>query len=92
MNRGKRFKLLCYALIAVLAVVAVTTSFVGASNTEYTTMEVVVHEGDTLWSIAQKHGVDNWYKWKYETVRANDLANGGDIFEGQRILIEVAKP
>ena len=70
--RKKRFRLLLYAGLAVFVLVAITTSFVRAARTEYTTMEAVVHEGDTLWSIWEDVGYGRFDEWHCKVRELND--------------------
>lgn len=53
--------------------------------------EYVVKNGDTLYSIAAEHGINDWQKWAYEVCENNDVKQGGLIYPGQIITIEVAK-
>ena len=76
MKRRNRLRLLLYAGIAVFVLVAITTSFVRAARTEYTTMEVVAREGDTLWSIWEDVGHGRFDEWhcKVRTLNDKDLS------------------
>lgn len=59
-------------LIAVVLIVLAVTSFVKAACTEYTAMEVVVQEGDTLWGIWEEVGYGRFDAWMVETKKLND--------------------
>ena len=76
MKRRKRLRLLFYAGIAAFVLVAITVSFVRAARTEYTTMEVVVQEGDTLWGIWEDVGHGRFDEWhcKVRTLNDKDLS------------------
>ncbi len=72
----------------VLAVVVLILA--GAdSGKEKQYMSYTVVNGDTLYSIATKLEVDNWRKWVYETCENNGIEQGGMIYPGQEILIEL---
>ncbi len=61
-----------YGCLAVFAAVCIITSFVRAASVEYTTMEVAVREGDTLWSIWEEVGHGRFDKWKVDVERLNE--------------------
>ena len=77
-------------VVAVVLVVLAVTSFAKAACTEYTTMEVVVQEGDTLWSIWEEVGHGRADKWIHEVKRMNkkDLSV---LMPYQRITVPVMK-
>ena len=89
-KRRKRFRLLLYAGIVVFVLVVITTSFVRAARTEYTTIEVVVHEGDTLWSIWEDVGYGRADKWISEVRRMNGMQSA-DIWPYDRLIVPVMK-
>lgn len=68
----RRRQWLWYGGLAVFAAVCIITSFARAASVEYTTREVVVEEGDTLWGIWEEVGCGNYHKWKYEVQKMND--------------------
>lgn len=51
--------------------------------------QYIVKDGDTLYSIAEDYGIKNWRKWAYETCKANSIEQGGLIYPGQVITIEI---
>jgi len=61
-----------YVCLAVFAAVCIITSFVRATSVEYTTMEVVVQEGDCLWSIWEDVGYGRADKWIAEVKKMNE--------------------
>ena len=78
------------AVVAVVLIIFAVTSFVKAACTEYTTLEVVVQEGDTLWSIWEEVGHGRADKWIHEVKRMNkkDLSV---LMPYQRITVPVMK-
>lgn len=60
------------AVVAVVLIVLAVTSFVKAACVEYTTVEVVVQEGDTLWSIWEEVGHGRFDKWKVDVERLTE--------------------
>ncbi len=72
MKKKKKIRMLVYGGLAVLMAVAITTSFVRAANVEYTTIEVVVQEGDTLWGIWEEVGYGRADKWIHEVKSMNE--------------------
>lgn len=64
--------MLLYGGLAVFVAVCVITSFVRAASVEYTTMEVVVQEGECLWSIWEKHGHGRFDDWVIKVKKMND--------------------
>ena len=69
MNKQDK-RIICVA-VAILAITMIT-SFVRASCVEYTTMEVVVQEGDTLWGIWEKAGHGRFDDWVIKVKKMND--------------------
>ena len=69
MNKQDK-RIICVAVV-ILAITMIT-SFVRASCTEYTTMEVVVQEGDCLWSIWEEVGYGRADKWIAEVKKMNE--------------------
>lgn len=59
-------------VVAVVLVVLAVTSFVKATCMEYTTVEVVVQEGDSLWSIWEEVGHGRFDDWKIKVERVNE--------------------
>ncbi len=60
------------AVVAVVLIVLAVTSFVKAACMEYTTVEVVVQEGDSLWSIWEEVGHGRFDDWKIKVERVNE--------------------
>lgn len=60
------------SILAVILAVLFATSFAGASGTEYTTVEVVVQEGDTLWGIWEEMGYGRFDAWHLQVKKLND--------------------
>lgn len=79
-----------YVLLAVFMAVCITTSFVRAAQVEYTTREVVVQEGDSLWSIWEEVGHGRFDKWKVEVERLN-AEDVNVIHPYDRITVPVVK-
>lgn len=79
-----------YAVVALLITVVIVfcTSFHSKEETPVRT-QYTVRQGDTLYSIATEHGIKNWRKWSYETCELNGIEQGGLIYPGQIITIEV---
>ena len=78
------------AIVAVILALLAVTSFVKAACTEYTTMEVVVQEGDTLWSIWEEVGHGRADKWIGE-VRDMNHMKSADLQVGDKLIIPVMK-
>ena len=78
------------AIAAVILIVLAVTSFVKAACTEYTTMEVVVHEGDTLWGIWEEVGYGRADKWIAEVRNMNNMESV-DIWPYDRLVVPVMK-
>ena len=53
--------------------------------------QYTIKPGDTLYSIAEEHGVKNWRKWVYETRLENNITDCSALQPGQIITIEVAQ-
>lgn len=75
-------------VVAVVLIVLAVTSFVKAACTEYTTVEVVVQEGDTLWSIWEEVGHGRADKWIGE-VRDMNHMKSADLAIGDKLLLPV---
>ena len=78
------------AVVSLLITIAIVfcTSFHSKEETPVLT-QYTVRQGDTLYSIAAEHGIKNWRKWAYETCELNGIEQGGLIYPGQIITIEV---
>ena len=78
------------ALVSLLITIAIAfcTSFHSKEETPVLTQYTVL-QGDTLYSIATEHGIKNWRKWAYEICELNGIEQGGLIYPGQIITIEV---
>lgn len=76
------------AVVTVVLIVLAVTSFVKAACTEYTTVEVVVREGDTLWSIWEEVGHGRADKWIGE-VRDMNHMKSADLQVGDKLLLPV---
>ena len=77
-------------VVAVVLVVLAVTSFVKAACVEYTTVEVVVREGDTLWRIWEEVGHGRADKWIGE-VRDMNHMKSADLVIGDKLIIPVVK-
>lgn len=75
-------------VVAVVLIVFAVTSFVKAACVEYTTVEVVVQEGDSLWSIWEEVGHGRFDKWKYEVMEMNDMEKP-DLMAYQKLMVPV---
>ena len=75
------------AAIITLAIVF-CTSFHSKEETPVQ-MQYTVRQGDTLYSIAEERGIKNFDQWRYETCKLNGIEQGGLIYPGQIITIEV---
>ena len=78
------------AVVAVVLIVLAVTSFAKAACMEYTTKEVVVREGDTLWSIWEEVGHGRADKWIGE-VRDMNHMKSADLAIGDKLIIPVVK-
>ncbi len=88
--KGRKRRRMWYVCLAVFAAVCIVTSFVRAASVEYTTMEVVVREGDTLWSIWEDVGYGRADKWISEVRRMNGMQSA-DIWPYDRLVVPVMK-
>ncbi len=87
MNKGeKRF----LWILAVFIVVCMITSFVRAASAEYVTREVVVQEGDTLWSLWEAYGYGRADKWIYEVKELNNKETAS-LWPHERLLVPVMR-
>ena len=87
MNRGeKRF----LWILAVFIVVCMITSFVRAASAEYVTREVVVQEGDTLWSLWEAYGYGRADKWIYEVKELNNKETAS-LWPHERLRVPVMR-
>ena len=77
------------ATLITLAIVF-CTSFHSKEETPVQT-QYTVRQGDTLYSIAEEHGVKNWRKFAHKTCEVNDIEQGGLLYPGQIITIEVTE-
>ena len=77
-------------LLALFAAVCIITSFVRAASVEYTTMEVVVQEGDCLWSIWEDVGYGRADKWIAEVRSINNMETA-DLQPYDRLSVPVMK-
>lgn len=89
-NKKRKIRRTCYVFLAVFAAVCIITSFVRAASVEYTTREVVVEEGDTLWGIWEEHGHGRFEKWKVEVEHLNkkDLSV---LMPYDRVVVPIVK-
>lgn len=87
MTRGEKYGMV---LVAVLVAVAITTSFVRDARTEHTTSEVVVQNGDSLWSIWEDVGYGRADRWIVETMNMNNMQTA-DIYPYDRLVVPVLK-
>jgi len=85
MNKQDK-RIICVAVV-ILAITMIT-SFVRASCTEYTTMEVVVQEGDCLWSIWEDVGYGRADKWIAEVRSINNMETA-DLQPYDRLKVPV---
>ncbi len=67
-----RRKRIACIFFGVFMAVCIITSFVRAAKVEYTSREVVVREGDTLWGIWEEVGHGRFDAWMVETKKLND--------------------
>ena len=81
---------LVYAGVLAFMVVAITTSFVRTARTEYTTCEVVVQEGDSLWSIWEEYGYGRADKWIHEVKELNNKETAS-LWPSERLWVPVLK-
>lgn len=77
-------------LIAVVLIVLAVTSFVRAASVEYTTIEVVVQEGDTLWGIWEEVGHGRADKWIAEVRSMNNMETA-DLQPYDRLTVPILK-
>jgi len=85
MNKQDK-RIICVAVV-ILAITMITY-FVRASCTEYTTMEVVVQEGDCLWSIWEDVGYGRADKWIAEVRSINNMETA-DLQPYDRLKVPV---
>ena len=78
---------ICAVAVFLTVTVLFCTSFI--KNTVQ--IQYTVQEGDTLYSIAEDYGIKNWRKWSYEVCQNNAIKQGGLIYPGQIITIEVTE-
>lgn len=78
---------------AVIILAALALLILFAANSlkakSYSETEIVVNQGDTLWSIASTYCPDTIDKreWIYETRKANGITDAGALRVGQVITI-----
>ena len=89
MEKQKIKNCLIVSLLITLAILF-CTSFHSKEETPVR-KQYTVRQGDTLYSIAEEHGIKNCRKWAYETCETNGIEQGGLIYPGQIITIEVRK-
>lgn len=89
MEKQKTKNCLIASLLITIAVLF-CTSFHSKEETPVR-KQYTVRQGDTLYSIAAEHGIKNFDKWRYETCELNGIEQGGLIYPGQIITIEVRK-
>ena len=82
-------KILLTSLLITIVVVF-GTSFVIKEETPLQ-IQYTIKPGDTLYGIAEEHGVKNWRKWVYETRQENNITDCGTLQPGQIITIEVTQ-
>ena len=83
-------KILLVSFLITIAVV-ICTSFCFEKEIPMQEAQYVVKNGDTLYSIAEEYGIKNWRKWAYEVCKNNDIKQGGLIYPGQIITIEITE-
>ncbi len=84
--KEKLLENLMYFVVAIViaAIVFLLTGCTSEPKKEHT---YTVQKGDTLYTIAQDLGIEDWRKFRYETCKNNGLEQGGLIFTGQEIVI-----
>lgn len=78
-------KILLMSLLLTIVVLFCARIYTKEENlvqTQYT-----IKKGDTLYSIAEEHGIKNWQKWVYETRKANNITDCGTLQPGQVIVV-----
>ena len=84
-------KILLTSFLITLAVVFCTSLYFKEETPVQIQTQYTVKNGDTLYSIAEEYGIKDWRKWAYEVCKNNDLKQGGLIYPGQTIMIEVTQ-
>ncbi|MBE7025025.1 MAG: LysM peptidoglycan-binding domain-containing protein [Ruminococcaceae bacterium] len=88
--KSRKRKRMWYVCLAAFVAVCMITSFVRANQTEYTTREVVVQEGDTLWGIWEEVGHGRADKWIAEVRSINNMETA-DLQPYDRLTVPVVK-
>lgn len=89
-----KFRFTLFMTIAILMMISITGTIVGANNVESLTKptysEIIVQSGDTLWNLAEEFGPDNKdvREVVYEICEINDIS-ADSIQPGQTILVPV---
>ena len=87
-----RLRFTLFMTIAILMMISITGTLIGANNAESLTKpvytEILVQSGDTLWNLAREFGPDDQdvREVVYEICRINDIS-AASIYPGQTILI-----
>ena len=80
-------KVLLASLLITIAVVFCTSFYIKEETPVQ--IQYTVKSGDTLYRIAEEHGIKKWRKWACEVCQTNGIEQGGLIYPGQIITIEV---
>jgi nucleoid-associated protein YgaU len=89
-----KFRFTLFMTIAILMMISITGTVIGANNAESLTKpvysEIIVQSGDTLWNLAEEFGPDNKdiREVIFEICELNDIS-ADSIQPGQTILIPV---
>ena len=78
-------------ICAVAVFLTLTVLFCTSFSKKTVQIQYTVQKGDTLYSIAEDYGIKNWRKWSYEVCKINGIEQGGLIYPGQIITIEITK-
>jgi len=89
-----KFRFTLFLTIAILMVISITGTMIGANNAESLTKptysEIIVESGDTLWNLAQEFGPDDKdvREVVFEICKINNVS-ADSIYPGQTIRIPV---
>lgn len=85
-NKTKFFSFI-FIIVIVIFTVIYTASVSGYDEPKY--QSIIVHSGDTLWSIAEKYGEDsNIREYIYNVKKINNL-DSSMVYENTAILIPI---
>ena len=87
--QANKIKICAVAVFLAIVVLFCTSFYIKEETVVHT--QYTVQEGDTLYSIAEEYGIKNWRKWSYEVCKNNGIEQGGLIYPGQIITIEVSR-